>query len=109
MSRGPAERVAPTPLVVMSRQRRLISGDGLFRAFAYAAAGLVILIAVVFVIALFIPALPAVTRFGLGFFSSRTWDPGRSQFGVLPPLYGTVVTSTIALLIAFTLALAAAL
>jgi phosphate transport system permease protein len=109
MSKGTAERVAPTPLVVMSRQRRLISGDGLFRAFAFAAAGLVILIAVVFVIALFIPALPAVSRFGLGFFTSRTWDPVRSQFGALPAIYGTVVTSAIALLIAFPIGLAAAL
>ena len=87
MSRGTAtERVVPTPLVATSRQRRLISGDRIFHAFAYAAAALIILIALVFVVAIVIPALPAITRFGLGFFISRIWDPVRSQFGALPAI-----------------------
>jgi len=70
---------------------------------------LILLIAIVFVIALFIPALPAVTEFGLGFFVSRTWDPVRTQFGALPAIYGTLVTSAIALVIAFPIGLGAAL
>ena len=109
MSKGTAERVAPPPLVDASRQRRLISGDRTFRAIAYAAAALILLIAGVFIIALFIPALPAITKFGLGFFISRTWDPVRSQFGALPAIYGTLVTSAIALVIAFPIGLGAAL
>src|SRR3989449_10785255 len=67
------------------------------------------LIAAVFIVALFIPALPAITKFGLGFFVSRTWDPVRVQFGALPAIYGTLVTSAIALLIAFPIGLGAAL
>jgi phosphate transport system permease protein len=106
---GTAERVAPPPLVGTSRQRRLISGDRIFRAIAYGAAALILLIAGVFIIALFIPALPAITKFGLGFFISRTWDPVRSQFGALPAIYGTLVTSAIALVIAFPIGLGAAL
>jgi phosphate transport system permease protein len=106
---GTAERVAPPPLVGTSRQRRLISGDRAFQAIAYGAAALILLIAVVFIIALFIPALPAITKFGLGFFISRTWDPVRSQFGALPAIYGTLVTSAIALVIAFPIGLGAAL
>jgi phosphate transport system permease protein len=109
MSKGTAERVAPLRLAATSRQRQRLSGDQLFRAFAYGAAALVILIAVIFVIALFIPALPAVTKFGLGFFTSQTWDPVRNQFGALPAIYGTLLTSAIALLIAFPIGLAAAL
>ena len=85
------------------------SGDRIFRAIAYSAAALILLIAVVFVIALFIPALPAITKFGLGFFVSRTWDPVRIQFGALPAIYGTLVTSAIGLLIAFPIGLGAAL
>ena len=108
MGQGTAERVAPPPLVVTRRQRR-ISGDGVFRAIAVAAAALILLIAVIFVVALVIPALPAVTRFGLGFFTSRTWDPVKTQFGALAAIYGTVVTSAIALLIAFPIGLAAGL
>ena len=109
MSMGTAERVAPPPLVGTSRQRRLISGDRIFLAIAYGAAALILLIAGVFIIALFIPALPAITKFGLGFFISRTWDPVRSQFGALPAIYGTLVTSAIALVIAFPIGLGAAL
>ena len=106
---GTAERVAPPPLVGTSRQRRLISGDRVFEVIAYGAAALILLIAVVFIIALFIPALPAITKFGLGFFISRTWDPVRTQFGALPAIYGTLVTSAIALVIAFPIGLGAAL
>src|SRR6266513_1877415 len=109
MSQGTAKRVAPTSLVVASRQRRLISGDRLFRAIAYVAAALIIVVAVIFVIALFIPALPAIMKFGLGFFVSRTWDPVRAQFGALPAIYGTLVTSAIALVIAFPIGMGAAL
>jgi len=99
MSKGTAALVAP----------RRISGDRIFRAIAYGAAGLIVVIAGIFVIALFIPALPAITRFGLGFFVSQTWDPVRSQFGALPAIYGTLVTSAIALVIAFPVGLGAAL
>jgi phosphate transport system permease protein len=110
MSRGTAaERMVPTPLVAASRQRRFASGDRIFRLIAYVAALLIMLIAVIFVIALFVPALPAVTKFGLGFFTSRTWDPVRNEFGALAPIYGTLVTSAIALLIAFPIGLGAAL
>src|SRR5207249_728505 len=109
MSQGTAKRVAPTSLLVASRQRRLISGNQLFRAIAYVAAALIIVVAVIFVIALFIPALPAIMKFGLGFFVSRTWDPVRAQFGALPAIYGTLVTSAIALVIAFPIGMGAAL
>jgi phosphate transport system permease protein len=109
MSRGTAERVVPTPLVAASHQRRFVLGDRIFRAMAYAAALLIMVIAVIFLIALVIPALPAITRFGLGFFATRTWDPVRNEFGALTPIYGTLVTSAIALLIAFPIGLGAAL
>ena len=109
MSKGTAERVAPPPLVGTSRQRRLVDGDRVFLGIAYGAAALIMIIAVIFIIALFIPALPAITKFGLGFFISRTWDPVRTQFGALPAIYGTAVTSAIALVIAFPIGLGAAL
>jgi phosphate transport system permease protein len=109
MSRGAAERVVPTPLVASRHQRQLVSGDRIFGVFAYAAALLILVIAAVFIVALVIPALPAITKFGLGFFVSRTWDAVRNEFGALVPIYGTLVTSAIALLIAFPIGLGAAL
>ena len=109
MSKGTAELVAPPPLVGTGRQRRLLSGDGVFAAFAYGAAALILLIALIFVIALFIPALPAITKFGFSFFVTQVWDPVRLVFGAWPAIFGTLVTSAIALLIAFPIGLGAAL
>jgi phosphate transport system permease protein len=100
--------MVPTPLVAPSRQRRLVLGDRVFSVIAYGAAGLIMLIAVIFVIALVVPALPAITKFGLGFFVTRAWDPVRNEFGALAPIYGTLVTSAIALLLAFPIGLGAA-
>jgi phosphate transport system permease protein len=44
-------------------------------------------------------ALPAFEKFGVGFFFSNVWNPVKSEFGALAPIYGTLVTSAIALLI----------
>src|ERR1700746_238894 len=51
----------------------------------------------------------AFTSFGLSFLRSSSWDVNHKIFGALPGIYGTVVTSVIALLIATPLALAIAL
>ena len=104
-----AERVVPAPLVASSRQRRLLAGDRIFQGLALASAMLILLIALIFMVALFLPALPAIRRFGLGFFVTRTWDPVRQTFGALPALYGTLVTSAIGIVIAFPIGLGAAL
>jgi phosphate transport system permease protein len=110
MSRGTAtERVVPTPLVVSSRQRRLVAGDRVFEGLAVGAAIVILLIAAVFVLALFVPALPAISKFGFGFLTSSTWDPVRLQFGALPAIYGTLLTSAIGLLVAFPIGIGAAL
>jgi phosphate transport system permease protein len=41
----------------------------------------------------------AIGQFGLGFIFSQTWDPVKREFGALPFIYGTVVSSAIALII----------
>jgi phosphate transport system permease protein len=50
-------------------------------------------------VALGYAALPALDKFGLAFFVTNVWNPVTSQFGALAPIYGTLVTSAIALLI----------
>lgn len=45
-------------------------------------------------------ALPAIRHFGVGFLTSRTWNPVKDQFGALPFIYGTLMTSFLALAIA---------
>ena len=45
-------------------------------------------------------ALPSMRQFGLGFFTSGNWDTVAGEYGALAPIYGTLVTSAVALLIA---------
>jgi len=52
------------------------------------------------IISLLINALPALHQFGLGFFVREEWDVVNGEFGGLIAIYGTIVTSIIALLIA---------
>ena len=51
-------------------------------------------------LSLVIGAWPAIQKFGLGFLTSSVWDPVQSEFGGLVMIYGTLMTSFIALLIA---------
>ena len=52
---------------------------------------------------------PAFREFGFGFITSSEWDPINHQFGAAPAIFGTIVTSIIALLIATPLALGVAI
>jgi phosphate transport system permease protein len=54
-------------------------------------------------------ARPAVSRFGIGFLTTSTWDPVAEQFGALPLIFGTLVSSVIALAIAVPLSLGVAI
>ena len=47
-----------------------------------------------------VSAWPAIDKYGLGFLTSTTWDPVQEEFGGLVMIYGTLMTSLIALLIA---------
>ena len=52
------------------------------------------------VVVLLLQALPAMSRFGLAFLTGREWNPVSGHFGALPFIFGTVVTSLLALVIA---------
>ena len=56
-----------------------------------------------------IQAQPAFQEFGLSFLTTSAWNPPAQEFGVLPMIYGTIVSSLIALLIAFPVGLACAI
>ncbi|MBW4578419.1 MAG: phosphate ABC transporter permease subunit PstC [Tildeniella nuda ZEHNDER 1965/U140] len=58
---------------------------------------------------IFQQAQPAIKEFGLGFLSSQEWDIANVKFGALPYIFGTIVTSTIALFLALPISLAVAL
>jgi phosphate transport system permease protein len=82
------------------RLSRLRSGDALFRASTRAAALAVLAVLAGVIVALVAGALPALTTFGFDFLITQRWNPVTEQFGALAPIYGTVVTSLIAMAIA---------
>ncbi len=74
--------------------------DRLFGWVAMGAALLTLGLLVAILGSLVVGAWPAITKYGLGFLTSTTWDPVTEDFGGLVMIYGTVATSIIALIIA---------
>jgi phosphate transport system permease protein len=93
--------------------RRLLDrlGDRLLLGLTLAAAIAVVALMIVIVYKVLQGAHPAFTRFGFSFLWSSDWDANiqKNLFGALPGLYGTAVTSAMALIIAVPLAIAIAL
>ncbi|MGA2024808.1 MAG: phosphate ABC transporter permease subunit PstC [Steroidobacteraceae bacterium] len=84
--------------------RREARTEYVFRALTLAAALLVLAVLAGVLVALVYGGWPALRQFKFGFLTSSIWNPVTDQFGALAPLYGTVITSLIALLIAVPLA-----
>ena len=74
--------------------------DRLFRGMTRSFAYLVLIIVVAILISLIIGAWPALSKFGFGFLFSTEWNPVTEEFGALVAIFGTLVTSALALLIA---------
>ncbi|MBC7438306.1 MAG: phosphate ABC transporter permease PstC [Bdellovibrionales bacterium] len=74
--------------------------DRLFGWAARAAALLTLALLAGILVSLLIGAWPAIRQFGLGFLTSSVWDPVKNEYGGLVMIYGTLMTSLIALLIA---------
>lgn len=56
-----------------------------------------------------IRALPAIGKYGLGFLFSSSWNPVKDEYGALPMIYGTIVSSAIALFLAVPLGVGTAI
>lgn len=74
--------------------------DRLFASLAYGAAWLTLLLLAGIIASLVYGAWPAIAEFGLAFLWTSEWDPVQEKFGGLVMVYGTLMTSLIALLIA---------
>ncbi len=74
---------------------------------AFAALTLTLLVGIV--ISLTITAWPSIHTFGFGFLTSSEWNPPAERFGALVPMYGTLATSAIALIIALPISFGIAL
>src|SRR5215470_9086556 len=74
--------------------------DSVYRWLTRAAAIGVLAILGGVIVSLFFGSLPALREFGFSFLTEQRWNPVTEKFGALAPVYGTVVTSFIAMLIA---------
>lgn len=68
----------------------------------------ILLVTLLIVWQLWIHSAPSREKFGLSFLTSKLWNPVENQFGAWPFIYGTVITSVLALLIAVPLGVGAA-
>jgi phosphate transport system permease protein len=83
-----------------ARRRVAPWADGLFSLLTHGAAWLTLALLAGIIVSLVVGAWPAMREFGIGFLWSSEWDPVQEQFGGLVMIYGTLMTSFIALLIA---------
>jgi phosphate transport system permease protein len=88
--------------------RRARIGDLVFSRLSLFFALLIVLVLVGLLITLNMDAWPAVRKFGLSFLTSISWDPVNEEFGALPAIYGTLLSSLLGLLIAVPVSLGSA-
>jgi phosphate transport system permease protein len=88
---------------------RLRDGDEIARLITFLFAASVVLVTLLLILELWQGSVLPRHKFGFNFFVTRVWDPIFDQFGALPFIYGTMVTSVVALLIAVPLGIGAAI
>ncbi len=91
----------------ISRHRRF--GDRIFANLTLFFACVIVAILIGMVIALNIDAMPALRKFGIDFIGSMSWNAVTGEFGALPAIYGTLLSSAIGLIIAVPTSLGAAI
>jgi len=79
-------------------------GDRVFSALCHSAGAFVLVLLGSIILALFLGGLPAFHAFGPAFLWSTEWDPVQEVFGAGVSIYGTIVTSALALLMAIPMA-----
>ena len=80
-----------------------------FRQLCFSLAALVALVLLAILITVFSGAREAISTFGLRFLTTSAWDPVNEQYGAFVAIYGTLVTSLLALLIAVPLGVGTAI
>ncbi|WOJ91586.1 phosphate ABC transporter permease subunit PstC [Methylocapsa polymorpha] len=89
--------------------RGLQRGDTIFRLVTQGAAVAVLLILGGVIASLVMGSLPAIQAFGFGFLSTEVWNPVTDRFGALAPIYGTLITASIAMIVAVPIGLGIAI
>jgi len=103
-----AETLGGTRIAAGAAQRGLLT-DRAFKGLTLFFAALVLLVLCGVIVALVFGSLPALRKFGFDFLATETWNPVTETFGALAPIYGTLVTSAVAMLIGIPVAFGVAL
>jgi phosphate transport system permease protein len=90
-------------------RKRLFGGDAVAYTFTLIFALAIVAITVALVWQLWVDSAPSREKFGFGFITSAMWNPVTDEYGALPFIYGTVITSLLALLISVPLGVGAAI
>jgi len=85
------------------------TGDKVFRTVLFITAAIIVVIMAAMIFMMVWNSLPTIKTFGLNFLIGREWKPAESVFGALPFIYGTIVSSVIALIISVPLSLGIAI
>ena len=93
----------------MSGRAKRVTADAAFRRLALACGVLVLLILGLITLSMSQQAWPALSRHTRDFFTTTTWDPNADKFGALGFVYGTVISSVIALIFAVPISVGIAL
>jgi len=100
---------AGAPRRVRKLARRLQRGDQIAHVITFLFAATIFIITALLFYELYTGALLTRQKFGWNFLSGTTWDPVALEFGALPFIYGTLVTSALALIIGVPLGVGAAI
>lgn len=84
-------------------------GDKIFRSILLIAATSILLIVAGIFVMMVQNSMPTIERFGIGFLFGNEWRPAQEEFGALPFIYGTVVSSLLALIISVPISLGIAI
>lgn len=82
--------------------------DRAFQGITFVLALAILFLVVALLVSMIGPSSLAFSRFGFGFLTSSAWNPVTEEFGALPAIYGTVVSSVVALVIAVPLGIGSA-
>ncbi len=84
--------------------RRPFMTEGLFRGLTLSTAALLLMSLAGIALLLILESRLSIATFGLGFLTTDVWNPVKEHFGALAAIYGTLVTSLIAMLVGVPLA-----
>lgn len=84
-------------------------GDKIFRTILLIAAATILIIVAAIFVMMAQNSMPTLEKFGFGFLIGREWKPAQEEFGALPFIYGTVVSSLLALILAVPVSLGIAI